>query len=108
MREIPSGSPSSADCLSPRELEVFRLLGQGHSTREVAALLGLRPSTAGSHRSQIKRKLGLENSIQLLCKATEFVLRESGGPLSFESDPSSEGYKSHRRGKHPPRTDKGR
>ncbi len=47
-------SPSG---LSPRELEVLRLLAQGHSNRGIAELLGLRPKTVGHHVQHVYEKL---------------------------------------------------
>jgi DNA-binding NarL/FixJ family response regulator len=62
--------------LSDRELEVFSLLGDGHSTREVAQRLNLSVKTIETHRAQIKRKLGLRNSTELIQRAVEWTLRQ--------------------------------
>jgi DNA-binding NarL/FixJ family response regulator len=62
--------------LSDRELEVFSLLGDGMSTREVALRLNLSVKTIETHRAQIKRKLGLRNSTELIQRAVEWTLRQ--------------------------------
>ena len=62
--------------LSDRELEVFSLLGDGLSTREVAQRLNLSVKTIETHRAQIKRKLGLRNSTELIQHAVEWTLRQ--------------------------------
>ena len=62
--------------LSARELEVFSLLGDGLSTREVAQRLNLSVKTIETHRAQIKRKLGLRNSTELIQRAVEWTLRQ--------------------------------
>jgi DNA-binding NarL/FixJ family response regulator len=62
--------------LSDRELEVFSLLGDGLSTREVAQRLNLSVKTIETHRAQIKRKLGLRNSTELIQRAVEWTLRQ--------------------------------
>lgn len=65
------GSPLAA--LSDRELEVFRLLGQGKARREIAALLHLSVKTVESYREHIKQKLNLRSGMELLQRATRWV-----------------------------------
>lgn len=60
----PTASP--IDQFSDRELEVFALIGQGLSTREIARKLHLSTKTIDSHRSKIKTKLNLNNSTELV------------------------------------------
>lgn len=52
--------------ISDRELEVLRLLGQGRSTREIAAHLHLSIKTVESHRLNLRDKLGLATSSELV------------------------------------------
>lgn len=59
--------------LSDRELEVFRLIGQGHGTREIAGLLHLSVKTIETYRAHIKEKLGLANATQLVRYAAQWV-----------------------------------
>lgn len=65
---------SPIDTLSDRELEVFRLLGQGLPTRQIARLLHLSSSTVDTYRERLKTKLGFENGTELIHHATEWVL----------------------------------
>ena len=65
--------------LTDRELGVFQLLGHGHSTREIAGELALSVKTVDSYREQIKRKLGLRSSTELVQHAVLWLQRESGG-----------------------------
>jgi len=60
--------------LSDRELEVFQMLGQGQTVRDIATRLGLSPKTVEVHREHIKAKLGLKSSSELLRYAVTFVL----------------------------------
>lgn len=69
------GSP--VDVLSDRELQVFRLIGQGHGTREIAQAFQLSVKTIESHREHIKHKLNLKNSRELVLHAIEWTKRES-------------------------------
>jgi DNA-binding NarL/FixJ family response regulator len=59
--------------LSNRELQVLQLLGAGLSTRMVANKLGLSIKTIETHRENIKNKLNISNSTQLLRFATDWV-----------------------------------
>ena len=70
------GSPSASpiESLSDRELEVFELIGQGHTTHEIAARLHLSPKTVESYRENLKRKLNLRNSTELTQHAVQWVL----------------------------------
>ena len=66
-----SGDSGSADTdpikrLTNRELEVFRLIGQGYSTRDIAGRLNLSIKTIGTYRERIKEKLGLRNATELV------------------------------------------
>jgi len=63
--------------LSDRELEVFRLLGQGRGTREVAEMLSLSAKTVQAYCARIKEKLGLESSTQLLREAVRWLEEEA-------------------------------
>ncbi len=63
--------------LSNREVEVFEMLGQGLSTKQVARRLDLSPKTIESHREKIKEKLNLANSSELLRRATQWVMENS-------------------------------
>jgi DNA-binding NarL/FixJ family response regulator len=57
---------SPIDILTDRELEVFRLIGEGLSTREIAERLHLSVKTIGTYRENIKEKLGLKHYTQLV------------------------------------------
>jgi len=52
--------------LSPREEEVVRLVAEGHTNREIAAILGLAEKTAENHRSNAMRKLGMRDRVELV------------------------------------------
>lgn len=70
-------SSSPVDILSDRELEVFKLIGSGDTTRRIAEKLGISIKTVENHRAHIKDKMNIENSIELIQQATIWV-RESG------------------------------
>ena len=63
--------------LSERELEVFRLLGQGLGARQIAQELQLSVATIHSFRARIKEKLDLKSSSELLLRAINWVKEEA-------------------------------
>ena len=56
------GLKDSYDLLSSREKEVFQLLAEGKSNKDVAAILNLSTYTVETHRTNIMRKLDLHSS----------------------------------------------
>lgn len=64
---------SDIETLSDRELEVYRLFGQGRGTRQIATELHLSISTVETHRAHIKEKLNLNSTTELLRHAVEWV-----------------------------------
>lgn len=65
------------DSLTEREREIFQCLGQGLTTKKIAEQFNLSARTVEVHRASIKRKLGCEDSAQLLREAVRWV--EAGG-----------------------------
>ena len=64
---------SPVDSLSDRELEVFRLIGQGIKTQEIAERLHLSIKTVETHRDRIKKKLDLKDATDLIRSAALWV-----------------------------------
>jgi DNA-binding NarL/FixJ family response regulator len=64
---------SIIDELTDRELEVFRLIGQGHGTRQIAEELHLSVKTVESYHAHIKEKLFLKNARELAQHAVQWV-----------------------------------
>jgi two-component system response regulator NreC len=54
------------DALSPREVEVLRLIALGHTSVEIARKLHLSPRTVETHRANIHRKLGVATRAELV------------------------------------------
>jgi DNA-binding NarL/FixJ family response regulator len=71
------GAEHELAALSERELQVFILLGQGHSTQEIATSLSVSVKTIESHRENIKAKLDLPHANALVARAALWV-REQG------------------------------
>jgi DNA-binding NarL/FixJ family response regulator len=64
---------SPVDRLSDRELEVFRLIGEGYGTREMAEKLYLSVKTIETYRAHIKEKLDLPDANELLRAAIRWA-----------------------------------
>jgi DNA-binding NarL/FixJ family response regulator len=78
MRHLVSGraviDENLVELLSDRELQVFRFIGNGKGTREVAEELNLSVKTIETYRANIKQKLGLKNSRELVQQAIIWTL----------------------------------
>jgi len=73
-----AGTPrnSSVADLSDRELEVFRLIGEGHGTRQIAEELHLSVKTVESYQAHIKEKLSLRSARELMQHAIQWNMNE--------------------------------
>jgi DNA-binding NarL/FixJ family response regulator len=71
-----SGRPSSIAELTDRELEVFRLIGEGHSTRRIAEELHISVKTVESYQAHIKEKLLLRSARELVQHAIQWNIAE--------------------------------
>ena len=72
------GMPT-VDVLTDRELEVFRLIGSGLATREIAARMKLGIKTIGTYRDRIKQKLCIKNAAELTRRAVLWIEKEHFG-----------------------------
>jgi len=77
MMETLSGAKAATPIagLTDRELEVFRAIGEGKSSREISGALGISIRTIDAHRTHIKEKLGLRDAAELSYEAIRW--RES-------------------------------
>jgi len=57
------------DALSEREREVFQLIAEGHSNKEIADVLSISPGTVETHRARIFQKLDLHNTAEVVLYA---------------------------------------
>jgi DNA-binding NarL/FixJ family response regulator len=66
----------SIDTLSDREMEVFQLIGNGYSTRQIAQKLNLSSKTIDSYREHLKLKLNLDSGAELVRHAIQWARNE--------------------------------
>lgn len=61
-----SNAEDPINVLTKREFQLFKLLAEGNSIREIAETLSISPKTVGVHHDNIKKKLELKNTAQLI------------------------------------------
>lgn len=66
--------------LTDRELEVFRLIGAGLATREIAERMKLGVKTIGTYRDRVKQKLGIKTAAELVREAVLWTEKDHGDP----------------------------
>ena len=71
-----AGTRSPIADLTDRELEVFRLIGDGHGTRQIAEELHLSVKTVESYQAHIKEKLSLHSARELVQHAIQWSMSE--------------------------------
>jgi DNA-binding NarL/FixJ family response regulator len=60
-----------ADPLTPRELQVLKLIAEAHTTEQIADLLVISPRTVERHRENLLGKLGMRDRVEL----TRYAIR---------------------------------
>jgi len=70
------GISNTPDFLTDREREVLQLVAESHSTKEIAAKLGISVKTVDNHRTNLMRKLNLHDVASLTRYAMEIGLVE--------------------------------
>ncbi len=65
---------SPVEGLSDRELEVFRLIGQGLTTHQIGEKMHVSPKTVETYRARIKGKLGVSRGSELVQRAVQWVM----------------------------------
>ncbi|HSC50111.1 MAG TPA: response regulator transcription factor [Gaiellaceae bacterium] len=65
------GGDAELEPLTPRELEILKLIAEAHSTKEIADILVISPKTVERHRANILGKLGMRDRVEL----TRYAIR---------------------------------
>jgi DNA-binding CsgD family transcriptional regulator len=77
LRKLAAGKADTMsapmDILSDRELEIFRLIGQGYRPSKIALSMHLSVKTVETYRARIKEKLNLADADELLRYAIQWV-----------------------------------
>ncbi len=65
------GEATPEDPLTPRELEIVKLIAEGHTSDEIAEQLFISKKTVDRHRAKVLEKLGMRNRVEL----TRYAIR---------------------------------
>jgi DNA-binding NarL/FixJ family response regulator len=68
--------PEPFELLTPRQREVLQLVAEGHSSKEIADVLGLSVKTVETHRAQLMRRLGVDSVAGLVRAAVRLGISE--------------------------------
>jgi DNA-binding NarL/FixJ family response regulator len=82
----PGADEDPVSALTDRELEVFRLIGEGISTREISQRLDLSMKTVDAHRRHMREKLNLRSTSELIRYATRWVSDKAPGADEASGD----------------------
>jgi len=77
----PKIAKNAVDFLTAREREILQLVAESHSTREIAAKLGISAKTVDNHRTNLMRKLDLHDVASLTRYALEVGISEHKKPV---------------------------
>lgn len=72
----PAAGLAAVDSLSERQFQVFRLVGKGLDSHSIAARLSISKKTVDAHKEELKRRLGVPSTQELLRLAIEWGDRE--------------------------------
>lgn len=67
----PAAHSDAAEPLTPREIDVLRLIAKGHTSRQIAQVLNISVRTVEGHRANLTGKLGLHSRVELVTYAEE-------------------------------------
>jgi DNA-binding NarL/FixJ family response regulator len=71
LERAESGEAMPKDPLTPREVEVVKLIAEGHTSEEIAGQLFISKKTVDRHRANVLEKLGMRNRVEL----TRYAIR---------------------------------
>ena len=66
-----AGDATPADPLTPRELQVVKLIAEANTSAQIADALGISPRTVERHRENLMGKLGMRDRVEL----TRYAIR---------------------------------
>jgi DNA-binding NarL/FixJ family response regulator len=74
---IASGQNELEDPLTPRELDVVKLIAEAHTNKQIAEILTVSEKTVESHRANVLAKLGMRDRVELVRYALKRGLIEA-------------------------------
>jgi DNA-binding NarL/FixJ family response regulator len=71
LSRVREGDAAPADPLTPRELQVLKLVAEAHTSEQIAAALSIGRKTVERHRENLMGKLGMRDRVEL----TRYAIR---------------------------------
>ena len=78
LKDPQAGKRGARSAITRREREVLRLIGQGATSKDIAQTLGINPKTAQVHRENLKDKLGLRTTADIVRYAIKHKIVKLG------------------------------
>jgi two-component system response regulator NreC len=72
--QVRQSAPETIESLTPREIEILKLIVQGYTNRQMAEELGISIRTVEGHRANVLEKLGLQSRVELVRYAKQHGL----------------------------------
>jgi two-component system response regulator NreC len=72
--QVRQSAPETIEPLTPREIEILKLIVQGYTNRQMAEELGISIRTVEGHRANVLEKLGLQSRVELVRYAKQHGL----------------------------------
>jgi DNA-binding NarL/FixJ family response regulator len=89
----PPASQSPMEILTDREFEIFQLIGGGKSPKEIGRQLHLSAKTVAVHNGNIRQKLNLQSTAQLI----RFAVQSENFPALADAGKAAAGPRPRRR-----------
>ncbi|MGK2944215.1 MAG: response regulator [Desulfuromonadales bacterium] len=93
-REQGKGQLCEYGMLTDREKQVFRMLADGWETQEISEALCISPKTVAKHRAATKKKLSLNNAVEMAQYAMRIGLLSPEFPAVESKDPGKAHFRS--------------
>jgi DNA-binding CsgD family transcriptional regulator len=82
---LPSERRTERPLLTRRQLEVVRLIAQGHTSQEIADSLGVRPKTVENYKQRLFARLGVQNQAHAVARCAQLGLTGDRQPAMLAS-----------------------
>ena len=85
-RQVGKDESKMFNVLTPRQLEVLRLVAEGYSTKQIALKLGISAKTVETHRAQLTERLDIHHVAGLVRYALEAGIISMHQPALGQAD----------------------
>ena len=82
---LPSERRDPRPVLTPRQIEVVRLIGRGLTSQEIAEELGVRPKTVENYKQRVFLRLGVQNQAHAVARCARMGIMDDGPVTTLAS-----------------------